>query len=82
VDHCSRHTAHAVEAWWAVHPRRLLSDLPTYGSHLNPVARIWLRLKNTLAANRLYGSMKLFLETIEAFLMQMTPAQALTWAAA
>ena len=53
VDNFSRHTAHAVEAWRAVHPRLQLYDLPTYCSHLNPVERIWLRLKNTLAANRL-----------------------------
>ena len=53
-----------------------------YCSHLNPVERIWLRLKNTLAANRLYGSMRLLVETTEAFFMQMTPEQALRWAAA
>jgi len=52
-DHCSRHTAHAVEAWLAVHPRVQWYDLPTYCSPVNPVEGIWLRLKNTLAANRL-----------------------------
>jgi transposase len=82
VDNFSSHTAHAVEAWLAAHPRLQLYYLPKYCSHLNPVERIWLRLKNTLAANRLYGSMKLLLETIEAFFMQMTPEQALKWAAA
>jgi transposase len=82
VDHGSRHTAHAVEAWLAVHPRVQWSDWPTYCSHVNPVECIWLRLKNTLAANRLYGSMKLVLETTEAFFLQMTPEQALRWAAA
>ena len=82
VDNFSSHTAHAVEAWRAVHPRLQLSYLPKYCSHLNPVERIWLRRKNTLAANRLYGSMKLLLETTEAFFMQMTPEQALKWAAA
>jgi transposase len=53
VDHVSRHTAHAVDAWLAVHPRVQLYDWPKYGSHVNPVECIWLRLKNTLAANRL-----------------------------
>jgi hypothetical protein len=48
---------------------------------VNPVERIWLRLKNTLAADRLYGSMKLVLETTEAFFTGMTPEQALRWAA-
>jgi transposase len=81
VDNFSSHTAHAVEAWLAVHPRLQLYYLPKYCSHLNPVERIWLRLKNTLAANRLYGSMKLLIETTEAFFMDMTPEQALRWAA-
>jgi DDE superfamily endonuclease len=71
-----------VEAWLAVHPRLQLSDWPTYCSHLNPVERLWLRLKNTVAANRLYGSIKRLRETTEAFFPQMTPEQALRWAAA
>jgi transposase len=82
VDHFSRHTAHAVEAWRAVHPRLQLYYWPKYCSHLKPVERLWLRLKNTWAATRLYGSMKRLLETTEAFFMQMTPEQALKWAAA
>jgi len=49
---------------------------------LNPVEGIWLRLKNSIAANRLYGSMKLLLEAVEMFFEQMTPQKALTWAAA
>jgi transposase len=82
VDHFSSHTAHAVGAWVAAHPRLHLYYLPKYCSHLNPVERIWLRLKNTLAADRLYGSMKVLLETTEAFFAAMTPEQALRWAAA
>jgi transposase len=80
VDHVSRHTAHAVAEWLAVHPRLQLYDLPKYGSHVNPVELIWLRLKNTLAADRLYGSMKRLLETTDAFFTAMTPEQALRWA--
>jgi transposase len=52
VDNFSSHTAHAVTAWWPAHPRVPVCYLPTYGAHLTPVARIWLRLKNTVAANR------------------------------
>jgi transposase len=80
VDNFSSHTAHAVGEWLAVHPRLQLYYLPKYCSHLNPVEPIWLRLKNTLAADRLYGSMKLLLETTEAFFTAMTPEQALRWA--
>jgi transposase len=80
VDNYSSHTAGEVRAWLAAHPRLQLYYLPTYCSHLNPVEPIWSRLKNTLAANRLYGSMALLLETVDTFFQQMTPTQALQWA--
>jgi transposase len=80
VDNYSSHTAHAVGAWLAAHPRVRLFSLPTYCSHLNPVECIWLQLKNTLAADRLYGSMPLLLHTVDRFFAAMTPQQALTWA--
>jgi hypothetical protein len=51
-EHVSRHTAHAVEAWWAVHPRVPWYSWPKYCAHRNRVERIGLRLKPTLAANR------------------------------
>jgi transposase len=76
----SSHTAHAVRAWLAEHPRLRLFYLPTYCSHLNPVEQIWLQLKNTLAADRLYGSMPLLLQTVDRFFAAMTPEEALTWA--
>jgi transposase len=82
VDNFSSHTAQAVGAWVAAHPRLHLYYVPKYCSHLNPVERIWLRLKNMLAADRLYGSMTVLLETTEAFFAAMPPEQALRWAAA
>jgi transposase len=81
VDNFSSHTAKRVKAWLADHTRLQLLYLPTYCSHLNPVEPIWLRLKNKLAANRLYGSIQLLLGTVEAFFQDMTPELALTWAA-
>ena len=56
--------------------------LPAYCSQLNPVERISLQLKGHLAGNRLYGSIKLLLTTVDTFSTTMTPEQALTWAAA
>ena len=56
--------------------------LPKYCSHLNPVEPIWLQLKGQLAANRLYGSIKVVVQTIDTFFARMTPAQALIWAGA
>jgi transposase len=49
-------------------------------SDLNPVENIWLQLKNKVAANRLYASMKLLLETVDQFFRNMTPEKALVWA--
>lgn len=81
VDNYSSHTAHLVREWLEAHPRLQLYYLPKYCSHLNPVEDIWLRLKNQVSANRLYGSMKVLLETVEAFFHDMTPEKALTWTA-
>lgn len=82
VDNYSSHTAHLVKAWLTEHPRLHLFYLPKYCSHLNPVEPIWLQLKNNIAANRLYDSMKILLDTVKAFFDDMTPEQALVWAAA
>lgn len=43
---------------------------------------LWLRLKDKIAANRLSGSMKILLDTVDSFFDEMTPEQALIWAAA
>lgn len=82
VDNYSSHTAHDVADWLTSHPRLQLHFLPKYCSHLNPVEPIWLQMKGQIAANRLYGSIKLVLQAVDTFFARMTPAQALTWAAA
>jgi len=81
VDNFSSHTARAVTEWLAEHPRLQLLYLPKYCSHLNPVERIWLQLKNKIAPNRLYGSMEILLQTADTFFHEMTPQRALAWAA-
>jgi transposase len=81
-DNDRSHTAHAVAAGGAAHPRLQRHFLPKYGSHLNPVAPIWLHRKGQIAANRRYGSVKLLLQAVDTFFARMTPAQALTWAGA
>ena len=82
VDNASSHTAGAVCAWLAdpVHARLQVHRLPTHCSHLNPVEAIWRRLKDQVAANRLHGSMRDLLATVDAFFGAMTPEQALQWA--
>ena len=56
VANCSSHTAQAVHPWRTAPARLRLDSLPKYGSPWNPVERLGLRLKNTWAAHRLYGS--------------------------
>ena len=82
VDNYSSHTAHIVSEWIVDHERVRMLYLPKYCSHLNPVEPIWLQLKNKIAANRLYASMGVLLEAVKLFFDQMTPEQALVWAAA
>lgn len=82
VDNYSSHTAHIVADWLVQNERLRLLYLPKYCSHLNPVEQIWLELKNRVAANRLYASMAILLDTVKSFFAEMTPEQALTWAAA
>lgn len=82
VDNYSSHTAGLVKGWLAEHSRLRLFYLPTHCSHLNPVEPIWARLKATVAANRLYGSMGALIEVVQDFFAEMTPEAALTWAAA
>lgn len=81
VDNYSSHTAGVVKAWLAEQSRVQLFYLPTYCSHLNPVEDIWLRLKDQIAANRLYGSMQRLLDTVACFFDDLTPELASTWAA-
>jgi hypothetical protein len=82
VDNYSSHTAHVVQAWLNEHPRMHFLYLPKYCSHLNPIEPIWLQLKNAVAPNRLCDSMRILLDTAKASLDNMSPEQALAWAAA
>lgn len=82
VDNYSSHTAGVVRDWLAEpdHARLQLHYLPKHCSHLNPVEPIWLRLKDKVAANRLHGSMRHLLATVDEFFAAMTSEQALQWA--
>jgi transposase len=80
VDNYSSHTARLIRDWLARQERLQLYYLPKYCSHLNPVEGIWLRLKGRVAANRLYASMSMLLEAVNAFFDAMTRAHALKWA--
>jgi transposase len=75
VDNASIHTAKAVAAWLAAHPRLELLWLPTYSGHRqNPVEKVWWRLKGHVAANRLHGSIDSLVAAAHEFFASLTPA--------
>ncbi len=82
VDNYSSHTAGVVKDWVKEHPRLQLLYLPKYCSHLNPVEPIWLRMKDKIAANRLYSSLQVLLDAVSEFFQEMSPEKALEWASA
>jgi hypothetical protein len=56
--------------------------LPAYSGHQhNPGAKIWWRLKERIAANRLHGSIDALSEAVHAFFASFTPEDALRLAA-
>ncbi len=82
LDNASIHHARAVEAWLEEHPRLQLLYLPAYSGHRhNPVEKVWWRLKDQIAANRLHGSIEALVAAIHAFFTTFTPEDALRLAA-
>jgi transposase len=82
LDNASIHTAKAVQGWLADHPTLELLYLPAYSGHdENPVEKVWWRLKDKVAANRLHGSLEELVATVHAFFASFTPEDALRLAA-
>jgi transposase len=77
VDNASIHTAKVVAAWLADHPRVELVWLPAYSGHRqNPVEKVWWRLKDQVAANRLHGSIEALVAAAHEFFASFTPEAA------
>ena len=82
ADNASIHTATAVRAWLVEHPTVELLYLPSYSGHEeNPVEKVWWRLKDKVAANRLHGSLDELVATVHAFFSSFTPEDGLRLAA-
>ena len=82
LDNASIHTAKLVRAWLAEHPQVGLLHLPSYSGHeQNPVEKVWGRLKDKVAANRLHGSLDALVGTVHEFFASLTPQDALRLAA-
>jgi transposase len=82
LDNASIHTAKDVRTWLAAHPQVELLYLPAYSGHEeNPVEKVWWRLKDKVAANRLHGSLEDLVATVHAFFASFTSEDALRLAA-
>jgi transposase len=81
-DNAGFHKARPVATWLQPHPRSEPLSLPTYsGPRHNPVEKVWWRLKQQVAANRLHGSLADLVATIRGFFAAFTPEAALRLAA-
>jgi hypothetical protein len=82
LDNASIHHAHAVERWLGEHLRVQVLFLPAYSGHRhNPVEKVWWRLKDQIAANRLHGSLDAVVVAIHDFFTTFTSEDALRLAA-
>ncbi len=82
LDNASIHTAKVVQAWLQTHPRVELLFLPSHaGYRENPVEKVWWRLKQQVAANRLYDDVEALVRAVNQFFDRFTPEAALQLAA-
>jgi transposase len=82
LDNAGIHTAKLVRAWLTEHPAVELLFLPRYSGHRqNPVEKVWWRLKQQVAANRLHGSIEELESAVHQFFAELTPQAALKLAA-
>lgn len=73
VDAASIHTSKRVRDWLAIQPRINLIWLPKRDPQKNPVEKVWWQLKNVVAANRFYGSLKLLQDACRQFFNVFMP---------
>jgi hypothetical protein len=82
LDNARSHKAHVVAAGVAEHPQVQLLWLPAYSGHKqNPVEKVWWRLKDQIAANRLHGAIDALVDAVHEFFGSFTPQDALRLAA-
>jgi transposase len=82
LDNASIHGSRALLAWLAEHPRIELLYLPAYSGHReNPVEKVWWRLKDEVASDRLHASIDALETATHRFFASFTPEAALRLAA-
>lgn len=82
LDNASIHHSRALQLWLGEHPRIELLHLPSYAGHReNPVEKVWWRLKDQVAANRLCANIDALVAAAERFFADLTPEDTLRLAA-
>lgn len=77
LDNASTHKAKVVQTCLADHPQVHPLSLLAYSGHAqNPVEKVWWRLKDRIAANRLHGSIDALVEAVHDFFGSFTPEDA------
>jgi transposase len=83
MDNVQMHDAKVVRTWLGAHPRVQVLWLPKYAAHeANPAERIWGLLKDTVAANRLAGSLDEVVAAAQRFFRELDPHPVLVPASA
>jgi transposase len=71
MDNASYHKGTLTRAWFSlVEHRVLVLYLPAYCSHLNPIERFWLYLKDTICIDKLFGTFSELLAALDLQLQQ------------
>ncbi len=74
LDSAPAHTAKVVDKWLSANPRVHVLWLPKYSAHKhNPVERVWRSMKDSVAANRLAGSIEALTAGARRFLDGVKP---------
>lgn len=67
IDNAKYHHARLHELWRAEHAGRFdLAHLPSYSPELNPIERVWKRLRRKQLHNVYFSHLKLVVEAVEA----------------
>lgn len=77
LDNAPWHKAKLVQDWLETHPSVELVWLPFGSPKLNPIERIWGKLKDRIAANRWHGTLAALRKAAEEFFSTLTPEQAI-----
>ena len=75
LDNATIHSSKLTKKWLAMHPRIQMVYLPTYSGHLlNPIEKVWWKLKQHIASNRNFRSIEELTEAVNRWFAATKPA--------